>query len=394
MALAGSMRPWLGSADEPESPRDGQAMSEWWQWKANGDYSVGLEEEVMLLDPVAEWELATRAGEVLSSARGDLSDRLDDETQDAVVELATEPHPGAVQAGAQAGELRRALARRLNDMGLQAAAAGTHPSAVWTEIQIAAGDRHQAVYESMRELARREPTFGLHVHVGVSDPQRAMALYNRLRTHLPLLLALSANSPFWQGRDTGMASARTSIFQAFPRVGVPRAFDSYERWVAVVDRLLCCGAFPEPTHLWWDIRPQPKFGTIEIRIMDAQSDSKATTALAALVQSIAHLELEEGFRRDPLAEEVEILTENRFIAARDGMDGLFLDPANAGRIKARHLLSELLDAAAPHAEQLGCSDELQVVRELAAHGGATRQRRARGDADSLAAVTADLARRF
>ncbi len=368
-------------------------MSQWWAWQASEDYSVGLEEEVMLLDPRADWGLATRVGEVLGAASGGLSRRLDDETQDAVVELATDPHPGSVQAGAQAHELRRALARQLESMNLRAAAAGTHPSTTWQQTEISDGDRHQAVYDSMRELARREPTFGLHVHIGVSEPERAMTLYNRLRVHLPLLLALSANSPYWQGRDTGMASVRTPIFQAFPRVGMPQAFDGYERWVSVVDRLLGCGAFPEPTYLWWDIRPQPKFGTVEIRIMDVQSTAAATTSLAALAQSIAHLELEEGFHRDPVAGELEILTENRFIAARDGMDARLLDPANATCIEARVLLADVLDAARPHAEQLGCVDELEAVRDLAAQGGAARQRLAHGGKD-ISNVVADLARRF
>ncbi len=369
-------------------------MSDWWQWQAGEDYSVGLEEEVMLLDPASDWRLATRVGEVLESAHEELSGRLDDETQDAVVELATDPHPGSVQAGSQAHELRGALARQLAGMDLRAAAAGTHPTTTWTETQIAQGDRHQKVYESMRELARREPTFGLHVHIGVNDPERAMTLFNRLRVHLPLLLALSANSPFWQGRDTGMASARTAIFQSFPRVGMPQAFDRYESWVAVVDRLLGCGAFPEPTYLWWDIRPQPKFGTVEIRIMDVQSDSAATTGLAALVQSIAHLELEEGYHHDPVAGELEILTENRFIAARDGMDGRLLDPANTTCVSARALLANLLEAVTPHAEQLGCAAELEAVKDLAVHGGAARQRQVHTDDHPLSTVTADLARRF
>jgi carboxylate-amine ligase len=369
-------------------------MSEWWQWQGGEDYSLGLEEEVMLLDPAADWGLATRASEVLNSAHPELSSRLAGETQEAVVELATDPHPGPIQAGVQARELRTALADQLEGMELRAAAAGTHPSTVWTEIQIAEGDRHQQVYESMRELARREPTFGLHVHIGVSDPERAMMLFNRLRVHLPLLLALSANSPFWQGRDTGMASARTPIFQAFPRVGMPQAFDSYERWVNVVDRLLGCGAFPEPTHLWWDIRPQPRFGTVEIRIMDVQSDSEATTALAALVQSIAHLELEEDIERDPVAGEIEFLSENRFIAARDGMESRLLDPVNATRVEAQSLLAGLLDAVRSHAEQLGCADELEAVRDLAAHGGAVRQRLANEEGGSLSTVISDLAERF
>ena len=175
----------------------------WSQWQPSADYSVGVEEEVMLLDPSANWSLAREVGRVLRSAPDALADQLADETQDAVIELTTDPHPGPVAAGEQARELRRALAGQLDGMDLRAAAAGTHPATLWTETRIAEGERHQQVYDTMRELARREPTFGLHVHVGVGDPERAIVLYNRLRPHLPLLLALSANSPYWQGRDSG-----------------------------------------------------------------------------------------------------------------------------------------------------------------------------------------------
>jgi carboxylate-amine ligase len=138
-------------------------------------------------------------------------------------------------------------------IGLAAASAGTHPFAVWQQTVVSSGERYQEVYGSMRELARREPTFGLHVHIGVPDPEDALQLANRLRGHLPVFLGLSANSPFWQGRDTGLASARTPLFQAFPRVGIPRAFASYGDYVDAVDLLIRCDAFPEPTFLWWDV---------------------------------------------------------------------------------------------------------------------------------------------
>jgi YbdK family carboxylate-amine ligase len=239
----------------------------------------------------------------MRSTRGSptLAAQVSRETQDAVLELTTRPHGAAQSAAAEASDLRARLSADLEPLGLQAASAGTHPCALWTETRIASGERHQSVYGSMRELARREPTFGLHVHVGVSDPESAITLHNRLRPHLPLLLALSANSPFWQGRDSGLASAGTPIFQVFPRVGPPRAFADYADYVEAVDRLLRCDAFPDPTYLWWDVRPQPKFGTVEVRIMDVQSESWATSALTALVQMIARLELEEGYHSHEVA---------------------------------------------------------------------------------------------
>lgn len=166
--------------------------------------------------------------------------------------------------------MRRKLEAELAPLGLRCASAATHPFAMWHETVVSSGERYELVYESMRELARREPTFALHVHVGVDDPEDAIRLANRMRAHLPLLLALSVNSPFWQCRDTGLASARTPLFQAFPRVGIPRVFADYAEWVEAVDLLIRCNAFPEPTFLWWDVRPQPRVGTVEVRVMDAR----------------------------------------------------------------------------------------------------------------------------
>ncbi len=275
---------------------------------------------------------------------------------------------------------------------MRAASAGTHPFAVWQEIVISAGERYQFVYGSMRELARREPTFGLHVHVGVPDPEQAIHAANRLRTELPLLLALSVNSPFWQGRDTGLGSARTPLFQAFPRVGIPRAFHTYEEYVESVDVLIRCGAVPEPTFLWWDVRPQPRFGTIEVRIMDAQTTLADTAGLAALVQSIVRLEVEEGAGTYDDGIPPEVLNENRFLAARDGMDAELIAHDLNTRVPARELLSDLLVLCRPHAEALGCAAELDTVSRLAERTGARRQldlSRSLGSLPRVVAVLAD-----
>ena len=207
---------------------------------------------------------------------------------------------------------------------------------MWHETVVSSGARYQFVYGSMRELARREPTFALHVHVGVGERRgRDPCCTDRLRAHLPLLLALSANSPFWQGRDTGLASARTPLFQAFPRVGIPRGFRSYADYVEAVDLLVRCGAIPEPTFLWWDVRPQPRFGTVEVRIMDVQTRVDETAALVALVQCIARREVLEEAADRPVGHSPEVLVENRFLAARDGMDARLIDPARERRVPAR-----------------------------------------------------------
>jgi carboxylate-amine ligase len=348
----------------------------------------------MLLDAERDWSLAQRIDDVLPTLSQELGPRVAAETHGSALELSTEPHEGVQSAADQVHELRGRLHDELAPLGLRTASAGTHPTAVWNEIRIAGGDRHQAVYGSMRELARREPTFALHVHIGVGDPEAAITLFNRLRGHLALLLALSANSPFWQGRDTGLASARIPIFQAFPRVGVPRDFSGYEDYVETVDLLLRCEAFPEPTFLWWDIRPQPKFGTVEVRIMDAQIRTSSTMALVALLQSIAHLELEEGYLSAGQVGSPEMLAENRFIASRDGMAARLIDGERETRIPAPELAAHLLEAVRPHADALGCRDALEGVPKLITENGTAEQLRIFKERGALSGVVHSLADSF
>lgn len=369
-------------------------LAGWAEWNfSTPSYTVGIEEEVMLLDP-HDWSLAQRIDDVLPRLSPELASRATAETHGAAIELASHPHALAEAAALEIAGLRGSLARELAAANLRVASAGTHPFALWTSTEISSGARYQLVYEAMRELARREPTFALHVHVGVPDPEAAIVLHNRLRAHLPLLLALSGNSPFWQGRDAGLASARTAIFQAFPRVGVPRSFASYEDYVDTVDLLLRCDAFPEPTFLWWDVRPQPRFGTVEVRIMDAQITTAETAALVALVQSIARLELEEGYHTDSQWDRPELLGENRFIAARDGMSARLIDPVAEQRVPARLMLASLLEAARPHAADLGCEDMLEAVVMLGEEPGAKRQRRVARDPGGLRGLVELLADAF
>jgi carboxylate-amine ligase len=378
-----------GSVATCDAPR---ARGHWSEWADSRPYTLGVEEEVMLVDARSEWSLAQRIDEVLPALGPGLRAHATAETHRGAIELATDPQPGVDAAAAQIAGLRDALAADLTPLGLRAASAGTHPTAVWSETEIAGGERHQEVYGSMRELARREPTFALHVHVGVGEPEAAIRLHNRLRGHLAILLALSANSPFWQGRDTGLASARIPIFQAFPRVGVPRRFADYGDYVEAVDLLLRCEAFPEPTFLWWDIRPQPSLGTVEVRIMDAQSRTGSTRALVALLQSVAHLELEDERPAPP--DLPELLAENRFIAARDGLEARLIDPVTETRIPAREMVAALLRAVRPHADELGCRDALEDVAAIVRETGSARQLRIARKRGSLAAVVETLSDDF
>ena len=359
----------------------------WSDWSDAGreaPWTVGIEEEVMLLEPRG-WALDSRSDEVLAALPEAMRGRTAAETHGSALELATHPHAEIRSASAELTELRSGLAEVLEPLGIRAAVAGTHPFTLWEDIEVSPGARYQFLYSSMRELARREPTFGLHVHVAVPNPEQAVRAYNRMRAHLPMLLALSGNSPFWQGRDTGLASMRTPLFQAFPRVGIPRTFRSYAEYVESIDMLLRCDAFPEPTFLWWDVRLQPRFGTLEIRVMDAQTRVADTAALAALVQCLVRLEALEGHASRSLVTRPEVLEENRFIAARDGMGAQLIDPGRECRRPAHEWVDEMLAACAPHAADLGCGDELESVRALAAATGAMRQRSraGRGNAPQL-----------
>jgi glutamate---cysteine ligase / carboxylate-amine ligase len=354
---------------------DASVATHWSQWRphaSGADYTLGVEEEVMLLHP-HDWSLAQQIDRVLMTLPAGLAEHATPETHKSVLELATGVHADTGGIAAELGALRHSLEMQLSLLGLRPAAAGTHPFTVWHETVVSTGGRYETVYGSMRELARREPTFALHVHVGVRHPEDAIRTADRLRVHLPLLLALSANSPFWQGRDTGLASARTPLFQAFPRVGIPRAFGSYDEYVETVDLLIRCEAFPEPTFLWWDVRPQPRFGTVEVRIMDAQATLDQTLPLVALVQCLARLECEEGYAPSALLHSPEVLEENRFLAARDGVEAELISPDEERRIPVREHIEDLLHVLHPHAQDLGCENELAGVAELLTWPASARQ---------------------
>jgi glutamate---cysteine ligase / carboxylate-amine ligase len=352
--------------------RNVPAWATWRTRPSREQLTIGIEEEFMLLDP-RDWSLAFRSDEVHAALPAGLRDRVTLETHAAVMEIATGVHRRVADAANELARMRDRLARALAEQGLCAAVAGTHPSAVASETVLSSHPRYRQIGDSMRALARREPTLATHVHVGVASPARAIRLLNRLRAHLPLLLALSANSPFWQGRPSGFASTRTTLFDAFPRSGLPRGFRGYADWVATVGRLLRSGAIADPSFLWWDVRLQPRYGTVEVRIMDGQSTVDDVAAIAALVQALASLELEP--RDDPGAEPrtLELIEENRFLAARDGMAAQLIDLHSGERAPATHHLDRILDACRRHARRLRCDREMTSVRRLMRDNGAVRQ---------------------
>jgi len=268
--------------------------------------------------------------------------------------------------------------------------AGTHPLAVWDQIEISDGERYGVVRESMRELARREPTCALHVHVAVPGAEAAIRALAGLREDLPLLLALSANSPYWQGRDTGLASARIPILAMFPRVSIPPPVSSYGEYVAAVELLTASRAVADPSFIWWDARLRPHIGTVEVRIMDAQTTMAETAGLAALVQCLVRHHAVEPAPGELTA---EALAENRFIASRDGIAAQLIRAQPPHLEPAADRLARTLSDCAPLAAELGCAHELEGLAALLAQPGHARQRSI-ARRDGLDAVVVDLATAF
>ena len=361
----------LDRVDHRGGPRATWPLWARWNDELGQRYTLGVEEELMLLEPRAG-SLAQSSDQVLVRLSGKLSAHTSPETHAAVIELATGIHPDVEGVMAELAALRTGLAHELAAMGLSVAAAGTHPLTVREENEVSGAERYRALEVSLRVLARREPTMALHVHVGVPAPEDAIRLLNGLRRNIPVLLALAANSPFWRGRDSGFASARTLIFQAFPRAGPPRCFADYADYAETIHPLIASGAIPDPRHLWWDVRLQPALGTVEVRVMDAQSQIRDVAPLVALIQALACLELEG--EPSTFAPSPEVLAENRFLAARDGMDARLIDPERHRPIPVRAILDSLLADCRDAAVGLGCAGALDRVQRLAATNGAERQR--------------------
>jgi carboxylate-amine ligase len=279
------------------------------------------------------------------------------------------------------------------ERGALIASAGTHPFSRYEHQDVTEQERYRELVESMQWVAERELIFGLHVHIGMDSGAQAIAVANALRTWLPELLALSANSPFWHGRDTGLASTRSKVFDAFPRSGLPPAFSSFEEFELLVERGVRTNSFPDATYIWWDLRPHPKLGTIEVRICDGQTRIDSLTGIVALVQSLAAAASERYERVGALPiQPITLIAENKWRAARYGLGADLIDLEQDAERPAADALRALVEVAEPLARRLGCAAELGEVECVLARGtGADEQRRVHADTGSLLAVVRWLA---
>jgi glutamate---cysteine ligase / carboxylate-amine ligase len=335
---------------------------------ASPPLSLGIEEELLLVDD--RHELVTASEALLDQVPPALSGRVSSEIFSEQIELKTGVCHGAAEALAELREARRAI--RAAGFGLLAS--GLHPTAA-AGAKLVAKPRYEVVRKDLGDLLRTPPC-GLHVHVGIPDPDVAVHLANAFRLYLPALQALSANSPFREGVDSGHASARTQVVRSYPRFQVPRRFRDYEDFCRVADQLIAAAGVGDYTYVWWDVRPHPQLGTVEVRALDVPTDVETSSAIAALIQAIAAKELEDP--TEPALER-ETLEESYFQAASHGLDAeIVLDEEEPE--PAREVVARMLDSVRPYARDLGGDAALEEIERILREGnGADGQRRIVGE---------------
>jgi glutamate---cysteine ligase / carboxylate-amine ligase len=341
-------------------------------------FAIGVEEELLLVDP-ATHALAPGWPGSLEGARSAVGWTLP-EMCDAMVELVT---PVCARPG-DATDVLALLRSDIASCGAPLLGSGLHPDGAFGDVRPSAAERYQSLASQLRGLMRRTPFCGLHVHVGMPDAETAIRACNGMRKWIPLLQALGANSPFWHGQDSGLASARTAVIRSLPRTAVPRAFSDYADFRDCMATLLAAADLDDYTAVWWDLRPHPRLGTLEIRALDAQSSLRDTTALIALVHCLA---VHEAGHPDGEHVSAEAVDESSFRAFRDGLDAtLWFEGAMH---PTRHLAALALRRVEGAARALGCAEELgEVVRLVREGNGAVRQRAAHRHGGMSALLTA------
>ena len=337
-------------------------------------YTLGIEEEFQIIDPETR-ELRSGVQQILADGKTLLKEHVKPEMHQSVVELGTEICRDVEHAREQIIELRSELAMVAARSGLKIASSGTHPFSHWADQLITVDERYARILQDMQQIARVNLIFGLHVHVGIPDREAGIDIMNQTRYFLPHIYALSVNSPFWLGQNTGLKAYRQMIFERFPRTGIPDAFESLSEYDDYLKLLVSTGCIDNAKKIWWDVRLHPFFDTIEFRICDAQSRLADTIALAAIMQAIvaklSKLRIQNvTFRNYPR----RLIDENRWRASRYGIDGKMIDFGRKCEVEERELLHEMLEFIAPEMIELGSHAELGQIEKIMRDGtGADRQ---------------------
>jgi carboxylate-amine ligase len=337
-------------------------------------YTLGIEEEFAIVDPQTR-ELRSHIQEILEGGKIMLKEQIKPEMHQSVVELGTEVCDSIEHARAHVIELRSKLAELAGGSGLKIASVGTHPFSHWRDQLITEGERYREIVKDMQQLARANLIFGLHVHVGIPDRASAIHVMNQARYFLPHIYALSVNSPFWVGQDTGLKGYRLKVFERFPRTGIPDSFESLSEYDDYCKLLVKTGCIDNPKKIWWDIRLHPFFDTLEVRVCDAQTRVDDTLAIAALIQAVI-AKLYKLFRQNTTFRVYRrrLLDENRWRASRYGIDGKLIDFGKETEVETRSLLGELLEFVSTEVGELGSEKEMAHIERIMREGtGADRQ---------------------
>jgi glutamate---cysteine ligase / carboxylate-amine ligase len=337
-------------------------------------FTLGIEEEFAIIDPETR-ELRSHIHEILEGGKVLLKEQIKPEMHQSVVELGTEVCDSIDCARAHVIELRSRLAELAGRSGLKVASVGTHPFSHWRHQHITRGERYEKIIEDMQLLARANLIFGLHVHVGVPDRESAIHVMNQARYFLPHIYALSVNSPFWVGENTGLKGYRLKVFERFPRTGIPDSFESLSEYDDYCKLLVKTGCIDNAKKIWWDIRLHPFFDTLEVRVCDAQTRVDDTLAIAALIQAVIAKLFKLLWQNTTFRiYRRRLLDENRWRAARYGIDGKLIDFGREAEVEERTLLNELLQFVASEADELGTHREMAHIARIMREGtGADRQ---------------------
>jgi carboxylate-amine ligase len=350
--------------------------------------SIGIEEEYQTIDPVTRDLRSHIHAEIVAKGRTLLGEIVKPEMHQSVVEIGTGVCKNIKEAKEEIRSIRRQIIALARENNLRLAAGGTHPFAQWRDQEIYPDERYHTIVEDMKMVARANLIFGLHVHIGVEDHETAIQIMNGARYFLPHILALSANSPFWLGMDTGLRSYRCKVFDKFPRTQIPDLFQSWSEFENFVDLLIKTKCIDNAKKIWWDIRPHPYFPTLEFRICDMPMRIDETIAIAALCQAIiAKLyklhERNLAFRHYSRA----LIMENKWRAARYGLDGNLIDFGKQMEVPVRSLVDEILEFVSDVIEEIDSVEEVGYVRRILDEGnGADRQLRVFAETGDLKQV--------
>jgi carboxylate-amine ligase len=337
--------------------------------------SLGIEEEYQTIDPETRDLRSHIASEILPKAKRALHEAVKPEMHQAVIEVGTKVCRDIKEAREDILLLRREMITLASQNGLLLASASTHPFADWKLQEIYPDERYRRVLEEMQMIARANLVFGLHVHVGVEDRNTAIHIMNSMRYFLPHILALSSNSPFWMGIPTGFKSYRSKVFERFPRTGIPDVFANWADYETFVSLLVKTGCIDNGKKIWWDIRPHPHFDTLEVRVCDIPMRLDETLAIAALIQAtVAMLYKLHASNKSYRIYGRALIMENKFRAARYGLDGMLIDFGKEEEVPLRQLILEYLDLIDDAVEELGSRDEINYIHQMLEMGtGADRQ---------------------